>query len=237
MKRRAIVGMSIAVVSLAATALRPLSGRLRLNSLTPSELSLKPILPPNDSCFQVQRTLADLSLRAVRPLRELAPLGVDERAIYTAVLERWNPEPLKRLNVSNRTVPLDHNISDCTCLTAVDLASFARATRSFHLLSPDVLTSKSIKLVDAELQRAIVQTNDPHNSMSQGLSVHAAVDRAFADGLFQLSEIAFDREHRRAILSYSFVCGSLCGSGGVWLFDKVDGVWKRLEHDCGGWVS
>jgi hypothetical protein len=52
-----------------------------------------------------------------------------------------------------------------------------------------------------------------------------------------MSEIAFDKEQGRALVSYSFVCGSLCGSGGVWLFEKVDGVWKKSERVCGGWIS
>lgn len=73
--------------------------------------------------------------------------------------------------------------------------------------------------------------------MRKGVSVDAAVNNAFKNGLFELSEIAFDKAHRRAIVSYSFVCGSLCGNGGVWLFEKVDGVWKKSENVCGGWIS
>jgi hypothetical protein len=39
-----------------------------------------------------------------------------------------------------------------------------------------------------------------------------------------MSEIAFDKEQQRALVGYSFECGSLCGSGGVWLFEKFDGA-------------
>jgi hypothetical protein len=63
------------------------------------------------------------------------------------------------------------------------------------------------------------------------------VEEAFANGLFTLSEIAFDTESNRALVSYSFICGSLCGSGNTWVFEKIGGEWKRVDRSCGGWVS
>jgi hypothetical protein len=81
-----------------------------------------------------------------------------------------------------------------------------------------------------------VHDNDPRNWIGKGNSVESAVNNAFDSGLFSLSQIAFDKQHRRALVMYSFVCGSLCGSG-VWLFENVNGEWKRIEHLCGGWVS
>jgi hypothetical protein len=99
-------------------------------------------------------------------------------------------------------------------------------------LSPDKLPS-----VDADKQAVIVQSNDPSNSIREGKSVETAVNGAFSTGLFSMSKIAFDKEQRRALVSYSFVCGSLCGNGGVWLFEKVDGVWKKSERVCGAWIS
>ena len=104
-------------------------------------------------------------------------------------------------------------------------------------MTGDVLGRNNIRLVDANKQAVIVQSNDPNHSIREGKSVKAAVNRAFSTGLFSMSEIALDKEQQRALVSYSFVCGSLCGSGGVWLFEKVDGAWKKSEHVCGGWVS
>jgi len=83
----------------------------------------------------------------------------------------------------------------------------------------------------------VVTQADILESLREGKSVETAVHVAFSTGLFSSSEIAFDKEQRRALVGYSFVCGSLCGSGGVWLFEKVDGVWRKSEHVCGGWVS
>lgn len=223
------------LISVAALGLT-LSRRLHLAVLTPAELSLKLPSPPDDSCFQIQRSLTDLA--PAEDATENTSFSADELAIYSAVLERWNTKPSKQLlRVSNRTTPLDQNIFNCECLKGIDIQSIEKATRSFHLLTRDAINSKAIQLVDAEEQSAIVRTTDPHNLMEKGASVKSAVEEAFANGLFTLSEIAFDKEHRRAIVSDSFVCGSLCGSGGVWLFEKVDGVWKRSEQICGGWIS
>jgi hypothetical protein len=119
----------------------------------------------------------------------------------------------------------------------MELQSIANAARSFRVLTGDVLGGKNIRLVDADKQAVTVQNNDPSNSLRERKSVETAVNRVFSTGLFSVSEIAFDKDHRRALVSYSFVCGSLCGSGGVWLFEKVEGAWKKSERVCGGWVS
>jgi hypothetical protein len=90
-------------------------------------------------------------------------------------------------------------------------------------------------LVDAKKQAAIVRRNDPDNRV--GKSVHDAVRDAFATGLFSVSEIAFDKEHQHALVSYGFYCGSLCGNGATVIFEKVGDVWKKTDRMCGGWVS
>ena len=58
----------------------------------------------------------------------------------------------------------------------------------------------------------------------------------FAHGLVTLSEINFDKEHKHAIVSFSFFCGSLCGNGGTAVLEKVDGAWQR-KSNCHNWIS
>ncbi len=234
-KRTAVAIFAAVTVVLAAVFALQFTNRFRLATLSRAELAFKSPSPPDDTCFRIERQFAELPAREAVAIPN--PPGSDELAIYQAVLERWNSKPGARLNVSNKTVPLDRDISDCQCLKAIDIQSFSSATTSFHFLPRNAFGARSIHLVDAEEQASIVRANDPSKFMSRGVSVDAAVENAFANGLFQLSEVAFDKEHRRAIVSYSFVCGSLCGSGGVWLFERVDGVWKKSEHTCGGWVS
>jgi hypothetical protein len=55
-------------------------------------------------------------------------------------------------------------------------------------------------------------------------------------GLATLSEIRFDKQHKHAIVSYGFYCGSLCGNGGAVVLEKVDGAWRR-KSQCGDWIS
>ena len=112
-----------------------------------------------------------------------------------------------------------------------------RASHSIHALTRAVFPERNIRLVDADAQLTTIQHNDPHNGMAAGKSVEKAVADAFASGLFSMSEIAFDRDHRQALVSYSFVRGSLCGSGGTWLLEKVNGAWRKTDRVCGGWVS
>jgi len=119
----------------------------------------------------------------------------------------------------------------------MEVQSFVSASHSFHYLTRAVFPERNIRLVDADKQLTTIQSNDPQNGIAAGKSVEKAVNHAFASGLFSMSEIAFDRDHRQALVSYGFVCGSLCGSGGTWLLEKVDGVWKRIDRVCGGWVS
>jgi hypothetical protein len=237
MKRRAVVGIAaMGILTLVAALF--LSGRYHLGVLTPSELAAKrltPPAPPDDGCAQIQRALGGSS--GEKPIRNTIPFSADDVAIYRGILELWKSNPRSLLNVSNRTLPIDRELLDCSCLKGIDPQNIANAAHSFRFLTGDVLGGRNIRLVDANSQAAIVQSNDPSNSMREGESVKTAVSRAFSTGLFSMSEIAYDKEHRRALVSYSFVCGSLCGSGGVWLFEKVDGVWKKSESVCGGWVS
>ena len=237
MGRRAVVGISVIAV-LALVVATPLARRFHLSVLRPSELAAKRLAlpaPPDDGCAQIQRALAGSAHK--KPAKNTNPFSTDEVAIYRGILERWNSNSRGLLNVSNRTFPIDRNISDCGCLKGIEPQTILSAAHSFRVLTKDVLAGKNIMLVDADKQAVIVHSNDPNNSMREGKSVETAVNVAFSTGLFSMSEIAFDKEQRSALVSYSFVCGSLCGSGGVWLFEKVDGVWKKSERVCGGWIS
>jgi len=240
MKRHLVIWVS-ATVALILVGAIPIARRFRLSVLSPSELTAKrltPPTPPDDTCDQIQRILAGSP--NLKPVRSTNPLSADDVAIYQDVLERWNSGSPGLLNVSNRTYPIEREVRefpDCGCLKGIEVQSIANAARSFHVLTTGLLRGRAIRLVDADKQAVIVRTNDPDNSMREGKSVETAVRGAFSAGLFSMSEVVFDKDHRRALVSYSFVCGSLCGSGGVWLFEKVDGVWKKLDRVCGGWVS
>jgi len=176
------------------------------------------------------------------PAKSAAPLSADEVAVYRAVLHQWNSDGRTSLNVSDRTFPLDvaspaNDISNCECLKGMELESLVRASHSFHPLTRDVFPETDIRLVNPSKQFTAIQNNDPQIGIGRGKSVETAVDDAFARGLFSMSEIAFDRDRHRALVRYSFACGSLCGNGGTWVLEKVDGAWRRTGRVCAGWIS
>jgi hypothetical protein len=76
-----------------------------------------------------------------------------------------------------------------------------------------------------------------NKTMRKGKSVEKAVKEAFANGLFSMSEIAFDKSHRHAVVAYRFWCGALCGNGRTLVFEKAGNEWKNTERKCGGWIS
>lgn len=172
-------------------------------------------------------------------------LGPDEIAIYRAVLRQNAPDNSgapATLNVAATTHPLDlrsplDTLSDTGCLKGLRLDNLATASRSFHELSQDILPNNIAHLVDPKKQKKIAHDNDPDKTMREGKSVDTAVRDAFGTALFSLSEIAFDKEHTHAVVSYTFWCGSLCGNGATWVFEKLGNEWKKTDRNCGSWIS
>jgi hypothetical protein len=123
------------------------------------------------------------------------------------------------------------------CLQGIQLENLSAVSHSFHELTPDVLAGTNARLVDPKKHAKTAHANDPDKTIREGKSVEDAVRNAFAAGLFSLSEIAFDKDHHYAAVSYSFWCGSLCGHGSTMVFEKINGVWRNANRNCGGWVS
>ncbi len=170
------------------------------------------------------------------------PLTPDEVAIYKTVLQQYLAGSARqRLNVSVRTYPFDPNSHPGSvgvdCLRGIELQDLQKVAHTFHVLTFGVLTLKNTRLVDPDKQSEIVRENDPDKTMREGKSVSEAVNEAFSTGLFSLSEIAFDKEKRHAVVSYSYRCGALCGQGSTLVFEKVGNSWKKMDRRCGGWIS
>lgn len=176
-----------------------------------------------------------------KPVKSTTALSADEIAVYKAVLRTYSDDKGAGLNVSAKTYPLDPSASTTgfdqpECLGGVQLDNLSSASHSYHELPAEVLPSKAITLVDPKRQAVIVHSNDPSNTIGKGMPVKDAVAAAFNSGLFSMSEIAFDKEHRFAAVRYSFWCGSLCGHGSTLVFEKSNGEWRKVRN-CGGWVS
>jgi hypothetical protein len=175
-----------------------------------------------------------------RPSRNPAALVADEIEVYRAVLEERRSQGWFSLNVSARTYSLDadfiRNLS-CTCLGGIYLEESSSAFHTHHQLTVQILPAAKMRLVDPDRQAITVRSNDPDQTMRRGKTIRDAVLEAYATGLFSMSEIVFDKEHRHALLSYSFRCGSLCGNGATLVSEKIQGKWMNTERNCGGWIS
>lgn len=183
-----------------------------------------------------------LSFGHDKPTKSANPLTADEVAIYKAVLAHYSSKEPGMLNVSIRTFPLNpesprNGLSKGGCLQGMELENLTSASRTFHELTPEVLSGKNMKLVDARKQVQVVRSNDPDKTMRKGKSVESAVASTFATGLFSMSEVSFDKDRRHAVVSYSFWCGSLCGNGSTLVFEKTGQEWRITDRNCGGWIS
>lgn len=50
--------------------------------------------------------------------------------------------------------------------------------------------------------------------------------------VYYLSEIAFDREHRHAVLTYSYDAGSYGWESGLLVFENTGGEWRESDRRC-----
>jgi len=168
-----------------------------------------------------------------------SPLTAEQLAVYRVVLHGWMDNEVQTIHLAAETVPLEASgptgAEDCEKGLNLEPASPAVVHRFRKEDLPQLGRSK-IGLVDAEKQSKEVADNDPEKTIHRGLSIEDAVRNGFAHGLVTLSEIRFDKEHKFAVVSYSFVCGSLCGNGGTMVVEKRDGAWTRKSR-CREWIS
>ena len=132
-------------------------------------------------------------------------------------------------------------------LTADQIAVYRAVLKDFAKgsNSPLNVANMHIVLVDPDHQQKLIDENDPQILVKKAGDDHEqitdaqldqSVKHAFEVGMFTLSEIVFDKQHRRAAVAYSFVCGSLCGNGNTLILTKSGQSWKVAKR-CGGWVS
>jgi hypothetical protein len=245
MKRGAL--LAIGAVILLASVLIVGFGHYRPSILSSRELAPKQPKPPRlpEDCGEIRRAVA-LSAQSIASGREkvtkiAVPLDADEVAIYKVVIQQWNGKHSAVLSVSAETYALDTTFSpegaECGCWAGFPAENLLRASHSFHTLTQSDLPARGVRLVHPDEQNAVVARSDPGTTIRQGRSVEDAVNNAFANGLFSMSEIVFDQEHRRALVSYAFYCGALCGNGRTCVLEKINGSWKITDRECGGWVS
>jgi hypothetical protein len=173
-----------------------------------------------------------------KPTVSKSPMDADQIAVYQAFLSSYNNGSNARLNLSKRTATL--NLAEEKqepCLKGIEFDPQSHVDSIVHEFDPQAPLQGNFRLIDPEQQRRVIRRSDPGQTIRQGKDVDSAVQAGFAAGLLTLSEVAFDKDHQYAAMSFSFVCGGLCGHGSMIVFEKKDGKWRELKRQCGSWVS
>ena len=162
-------------------------------------------------------------------------LPPDTAAVYRAFLTEYNNDSDTTLNIADKTIAFGPDPgSEDPCLKEIHMsAPPVKVTHSLDAsILPDRMKARLISPAEARRSR-----RDPGDAIRQGKSVDDAVREGFAAGLLTLSEVIFSADHSRAVVSYEFICGRLCGNGGAILFEKRDSKWGHAKQVCGSWVS
>jgi len=162
------------------------------------------------------------------------PLSSEQIAIYKDFLAGFGDEDKDHrfvLNLVDTTIPLSINASDRDGCASDIVANGGLAGIVVHRF-PAEMKSADLRLVDRKHK-----VSDPGDAIRRGAPVENAVVAGFASAILTFSEIAFDKQHRTAAFSYSFVCGRLCGHGGLVIYELQNGKWSRSKRDCASWIS
>jgi|SRR5271156_5644422 len=178
----------------------------------------------------------------ISPRLSKDPLSAEQVAVYQTFLRSYTNGSDNVLHVADTTEWLDiSNVkmdADCSrSFGQMEFDSRKQPDPTVHALDPNLAVVGHIALVDSAGQSEKVKQNDPSKTMREGKSVDSAVTDAFASGLLTLSEVVFDKDHSKAVMSYSFFCGKLCGNGAVVLLKRVGRKWRVTKQSCGEWVS
>lgn len=174
-----------------------------------------------------------------KPALSKASMTPDQIAVYRVFLNSYsNGSNSKLYNLANRTFPLD--LSDDKgkggCLDGLVFDDSQHPDSTFHKFDPHVALP-NVRFVDPDKQQEAVKENDPSRTIHRGKPVNDAVEAAFNSGILTLSEVAFDKTGDFAVMSFSFVCGGLCGHGETMVYERKNGNWVRAKRRCSSWIS
>jgi len=167
-----------------------------------------------------------------------SPLTPEQIAIYSVFLNAYNNGAGGIVNLGNQTIALNLSSEDAEqCLSGTKLENLEDADRTLHRIGPEAIDSKKYRLVDADQQIAQIRKYDPSRATEKGKSIKDIINTAFASGLLEISEIAFDKQHHYAVMRFRFVCGWLCGNGATLVLEKIGDKWRPTKQSCGEWIS
>ncbi|UPG92642.1 hypothetical protein [Luteibacter aegosomatissinici] len=163
-----------------------------------------------------------------------ATTSTDAAAVYKAFLHHWMGKSHDPVNVARVAEPMHPEGDDGGCGGHPDIeAIIKRPAERIDDLSKVLGPDPSIHYVD----RSTWHPTDPQRLIGQGKPVKDAVKAGMSAALLTFSAIAFNERHDVAVFSYGFVCGGLCGTGGITIMRKKGGAWEPDPRECSIWVS
>jgi hypothetical protein len=160
--------------------------------------------------------------------------STDAAAVYKAFLHHWMGKSRDPVNVARVAEPMHPEGDDGGCGGHPDIeAIIKRPAERIDDLSKVLGPDPSIHYVD----RSTWRPTDPQRLIGQGKPVKDAVKAGMSAALLTFSAIAFNERHDVAVFSYGFVCGGLCGTGGITIMRKQGGAWEPDPRECSIWVS
>ena len=160
------------------------------------------------------------ALQAAPPKRESGndTLSDEQLAVYRAILNEYMKDSRSSLTLSRQTIPL---VVLEGCLKGFKLEQTNNSVGKVHEFNTLHTFAKApapnVVLVDPQPQ---IEEPKP-GSVWPDLS---------------LTEIAFDKDHLRAVAGYGFLCGHLCGNGKDFVMEKTGNQWK-VARTCSFWIS
>jgi hypothetical protein len=161
------------------------------------------------------------------------PFTSEEVAVYRAFFAdhfrgKSQREPIAVSEFTLILQPDEGDYSDC-------MKGFPQnePPQTIRRLTEDFAKQNNLRIVDPKLHKI----QDPEEGMRSGLSVESAVKSGLSSGILTISEIIFDKKHKRAAFRYSFYCGGLCGHAETVVYEKNHQGWKPTKLSCGFGIS
>ena len=162
------------------------------------------------------------------------PLSQDEIAIYETVLASWSSGNSDRQLVDYRldTPPVASDPALLNCTKGVRFSGDTQRVQDQKSLIDVHFKGAAIELTDGSKWNP----DDPGAAIANGKSIKAAVSEGIGHSLISFSQTTFSHDGKDALVSFSMICGSLCGSGSTIHLRKAGTQWHVVNR-CREWIS
>lgn len=168
----------------------------------------------------------------------------EEIAIYRIVLQSFLEKSKQPLNLVDRVFALDAVplVPDTDGIKGSDMRS--RKIRNVLHLDAAVTQGMPVTLVDSDHFNRPAREDAPGIIPQKATHIHHRLTDTrkktarptLPSALLSLSTIVFDPTHKTAVVAYRFVCGALCGDGGMFVLQRSSSSWEILHKNI-EWVS